>query len=162
MGILVDGGRSRTPFYNVYFLQVQLFDGDAPGRPPPTAYRRRQRPPGRTTAVTAATPGLMCAQVRPHHRPNLLQRRIHVLRLLTKARFAGPGEEVGFAAAGDGLARPSPTAKVTLANAATTMAAVTGRQWSRIKSRWRLQELLARALSAVGWGRNGSRWRTVS
>jgi hypothetical protein len=36
---------------------------------------------------------------------------------------------------------------VCAANAAPTSAAVTRRQWPRIKSRWRLQELLARVLS---------------
>jgi uncharacterized iron-regulated membrane protein len=38
-------------------------DGDAPGRPPPTARHRRQRPPGMTTTATAATPGILGAQV---------------------------------------------------------------------------------------------------
>jgi hypothetical protein len=104
----------------------------------------------------------MGAQVGPHHRPNLLREHLFVLYLLTAACFAGPGEEVGFAAAGDGPARPSPTTTVTAANAAPTMAAVTRWQWPQIKSCWRLQELLARVLSAVGWGRSGSRWRNVS
>jgi hypothetical protein len=47
-----------------------------------------------------------------------------VLHLLTEACFAGPEEDVSFAAAGDGLARPSPTTTVIAANAAPTMAAV--------------------------------------
>jgi hypothetical protein len=54
----------------------------------------------------------------------LLGEHLFVLHLLTEACFAGPGEEVGFAAAGDGLARPSPTTTVTAANAAPTLAAV--------------------------------------
>jgi hypothetical protein len=66
----------------------------------------------------------MGAQVGPHHRPNLLREHLFVLHLLTEAIFAGPGEEVGFAAAGDSLARPSMMRTVTGANAAPTMAAV--------------------------------------
>jgi hypothetical protein len=46
-----------------------------------------------------------------------LLREHFVRHLLTKACFAGPGEEVGFAAAGDGLARPSPTTEVTVVSA---------------------------------------------
>jgi hypothetical protein len=91
----------------------------------------------------------MGTQVGPHRRPNLLRKHLFVLHLLTEACLVGPGDEVDFAAAGDGLARPSPTTTVTAANAAPTMAAVARRQWPRIKSPWRLQELLARILSAV-------------
>jgi hypothetical protein len=101
----------------------------------------------------------MGAQVGPYHRPNLLREHLFVLHLLTEACFAGPGEEAGFAAAGNGVARPSSTTAVSAANVAPTLAAVTRRQWPLIKSRWRLQELLARVLSTVGWGRSGSRWR---
>jgi hypothetical protein len=91
----------------------------------------------------------MGAQVGPHRRPYLLQEHLFVLHLLTEAYFAGPGEEVGFTAAGDGPARPSTTTTVTAANAAPTKAAVARRQWPRIKSPWRLQELLARVLGVV-------------
>jgi hypothetical protein len=83
---------------------VQRCDGDAPVLPPPTARRRLQRPSGRTTAATAETPGLMGAQVGPHLRPNWLRAHLFVLHLLTEACSARLGEEVGFAAAGDGLA----------------------------------------------------------
>jgi hypothetical protein len=103
---------------------VQRCDDDAPGRPPPTACRRRQEPLGRTTAATAATPGLSGAQVGPYHRPNLLREHLFVLHLLTEACFVGPGDEVGFAAADGGLARPSSTTTVTAVKAAPTMAAV--------------------------------------
>jgi hypothetical protein len=149
------GGGGGSP----YRASSSVCDSDAPVRPPPSARRRRQRPSGRTTAATAATPGLVSASVGPHRRPNLLREHLFVLHMLTEACFAGPREEVGFAAAGDGLARPSPTTTVTAANAAPAVAAVTRRHWLRKKIRWRLQELLAGVLSAVGWRRSGSRWR---
>jgi hypothetical protein len=57
-------------------------------------------------------------QVGPHRRPNFFREHLFVIHLLTEACFAGPREEVGFAAAGDGLARPSPKTTVTAANAA--------------------------------------------
>jgi hypothetical protein len=60
----------------------------------------------------------MGVQVGPNRRPNLLREHLFVLHLLTEACFAGPGEEVGFASASDGLARPSPTTTVTAADAA--------------------------------------------